>query len=116
MIQAVAEDEERGALGMHYTSLPNKAGAIMGDVIWKHDQAVRIVIDERGLGRDWLRPWMWSRQGSAHVSLPGGVTYQIAELPLLIELLQDAERQAYERGLLGWPRGLREADDDAVAV
>ena len=23
MIQAVAEDEERGALGMHYTSVPN---------------------------------------------------------------------------------------------
>ena len=23
MIQAVADDEERGALGMHYTSVPN---------------------------------------------------------------------------------------------
>jgi hypothetical protein len=23
MIQAVAEDDERGALGMHYTSVPN---------------------------------------------------------------------------------------------
>ncbi len=43
MIQAVADDEERGALGMHYTSVPNILKVLnplfLEDLRWKLDEA-----------------------------------------------------------------------------